>query len=134
MGKDSCPEFKSFEAINQFDMDIINNIGERLNCQDEYGYCMIMPEDELAIAEGCQVSEDEIAMYDQYRKAIYEEVENMLPGKICAYGCIIRANRICRLLSMHAQDDVIQNEAVLFAQALVLCEYCESMKVIELTV
>ena len=48
-----------------------------------------------------------------------------------AYDVILRARRLCRLMSLDAPEIIIRSEANLFAQALVIQGYCKDMETVE---
>ena len=66
------------------------------------------------------VSDDEMQLLERYRKAIYEEAEKRVGKNICAYDLVIRAMRLCRLMSLKAPQTVVRNEARECAAAMVL--------------
>ena len=76
--------------------------------------------------EGSGVTAEEEALYDQYVDAIYADAERRLDKALAAYDVIIRANRVCMLMSLDAPDFILNNEAKLLAQALAINAYAES--------
>lgn len=52
-------------------------------------------------------------------------------GGIAAYDVLFRAYRLYRLMSLNAPRSIIQCEACLFAQTMVIHSYCETMEVVE---
>lgn len=67
------------------------------------------------------------------RDAILAEAETRVGSGVAAYDVILRAKRLCRLMSLDAPRIIIQGEAGLFAQAMVIHSYCEEMKIVEET-
>lgn len=63
--------------------------------------------------------------------AILAEAEGRVGSGVAAYDVILRANRLCRLMSLGAPRVIIQGEASLFAQAMVIHSYCEEMEIVE---
>lgn len=63
--------------------------------------------------------------------AICAEAEARLGKSPAAYDVIIRARRLCRLMSLEAPEIILQGEANLFAQALVIHGYCKEMEIVE---
>ena len=63
--------------------------------------------------------------------AICTEAEARLGKSPAAYDVILRARRLCRLMSLEAPEIIIRSEANLFAQALVIHGYCREMEIVE---
>lgn len=63
--------------------------------------------------------------------AVCAEAEERVGQSPAAYDVIIRARRLCRLLALHAPEIIIQGEANLFAQALVIHGYCKEIEIVE---
>ena len=63
--------------------------------------------------------------------AICAEAEARVGKSPAAYDVIIRAQRLCRLMSLEAPEIIIRGEANLFAQALVIHGYCKDIEIIE---
>lgn len=63
--------------------------------------------------------------------AVCAEAEERVGQSPAAYDVIIRARRLCRLMALEAPEIIVQNEANLFAQALVIHTYCREMEVVE---
>ncbi len=74
---------------------------------------------------------DEEVLYNEYKEMIHKDAERRLDNKIAAYDVIIRARRLCELMSLNAHNILINNEAKLLAQALVVNRYAVSMEVID---
>ena len=63
--------------------------------------------------------------------AICAEAEERVGQSPAAYDVILRAKRLCRLMSLEAPAIIVRNEANLFAQALVIHSYCEELEIVE---
>ena len=63
--------------------------------------------------------------------AICAEAEERVGKRPAAYDVIMRARRLCRLMSLEAPEIIIRSEANLFAQALVIHEYCRELEIVE---
>ena len=63
--------------------------------------------------------------------AICAEAEERVGQSPAAYDVIIRAQRLCKLMALHAPEIILQGEANLFAQALVIHGYCEELEVVK---
>ena len=63
--------------------------------------------------------------------AICAEAEARIGKSPAAYDVIIRARRLCRLMSLEAPEIIIRGEANLFAQALVIHSYCEELEIVK---
>lgn len=63
--------------------------------------------------------------------AICAEAEERVGQSPAACDVIIRARRLCRLMSLEAPEIIIRGEANLFAQALVIHGYCKEMEIVE---
>ena len=59
------------------------------------------------------------------------EAEERVGSGPAACDVIIRARRLCRLMSLEAPEIIIRGEANLFAQALVIHSYCEELEIVE---
>lgn len=124
---------RPFEAKEQFDMERIGDILDRLDDCDEFGNCTLSDE-EIAEFGDRTVSKDELALYEKYIDALYEEAKERIPGRVCSYEVLIRSMRVCKLMELEAPECIIQDEAAILAQALVLNMYCDSMEKVELVV
>ena len=63
--------------------------------------------------------------------AICAEAEERVGKGPAACDVIIRAQRLCRLMSLEAPEIILRGEANLFAQALVIHAYCKDIEIIE---
>lgn len=63
--------------------------------------------------------------------AICAEAEERVGKGPAACDVIIRAQRLCRLMSLEAPEIIIRGEANLFAQALVVHGYCKELEIVE---
>ena len=63
--------------------------------------------------------------------AICAEAEERVGKSPAAYDVILRARRLCRLMSLEAPEIIIRSEANLFAQALVIHKYCTEMEIVD---
>lgn len=77
------------------------------------------------------VSEEEEALYNIYRKAIHADAERRVGENVAAYDVVIRAKRLCRLMLLEAPAIVLENEARLLAQAMVIHTYCKEMTIVD---
>ena len=59
------------------------------------------------------------------------EAEARIGGGVAAYDVLFHAYRLYRLMSLSAPQFIIQGEACLFAQTMVIHSYCETMEVVE---
>ena len=57
------------------------------------------------------------------------EAQKRIGNNVAAYDVVIRAQRVYKLMSMDAPKIIITNEAKLLAQAMVIHDYAESMKI-----
>ena len=73
------------------------------------------------------VTEEERALCDRYREAVRADSQRRVGGNVAAYDQVIRAKRVCKLMSLRAPNAVLNNEARLLATAMVLHHYCERM-------
>ena len=79
--------------------------------------------------EDTAVTEEE-ELYSRYFAAVYEDAESRLNNKIAAYDVIIRAKRVCKLMSLHAPDIMLNNETKLLAQAMAINACAESVELV----
>ena len=63
--------------------------------------------------------------------AICAEAEERVGKSPAACDVIIRARRLCRLMTLEAPEIILRSEANLFAQALVIHGYCEELEIVE---
>ncbi len=63
--------------------------------------------------------------------AICAEAEERVGQSPAACDVIIRARRLCRLMALHAAEIILQGEANLYAQALVIHGYCKELEIVE---
>lgn len=77
------------------------------------------------------ITENEKAIYNAYRDAIHADADRRIGNSVAAYDVVIRAKRLCRLMSLKAPNIIINNEANLLAQAMVIHAYCKEMKIID---
>ena len=63
--------------------------------------------------------------------AICAEAEARVGKSPAAYDVILRARRMCRLMTLEAPEIILRSEANLFAQALVIHGYCEELEIVE---
>lgn len=69
---------------------------------------------------GTNITEKEKAIYNAYRDAIHADANHRIGNGIAAYDVVIRAKRLCRLMSLKAPEIIINNEANLLAQAIAI--------------
>lgn len=84
-------------------------------------------------ASGVRLFEEEEELCERYAEAIYADSESRLDSPLAAYDVIIRAKRLCRLMSLEAPDCVINNEAKLLVQAMAVNRFGLSMEKTGLT-
>lgn len=77
------------------------------------------------------VSEEENTLYAEYKDAIYADAKNRVGDNLAAYDVVIRARRLCRLMALGAPTIIIDNEARLLAQAMVIHIYCKDMETVD---
>ena len=142
---DLSPELQSvwntyicdFET-GSIDLDLIANISDRLETIaliDSISHTVNQSE-ELSGGDSSydseykdtSVSESEKALYNEYRDAIHKDAERHLGDRVAAYDVMIRVKRLCKLLSLNAPTIIVNNEASLLAQAMVIHNYCVSME------
>ena len=63
--------------------------------------------------------------------SIQKEAEQRLGKKIVAYDLIIRAKRLCKLMSLNAPEVIIYDEAKILAQVLAIHDYAKSLVPVE---
>ncbi len=59
------------------------------------------------------------------------EAEKRVGNNLAAYDVVIRAQRLYKLLSLEAPQIIINHEANLLAQAMVIHNYAKSMKIVD---
>lgn len=84
-------------------------------------------------ASGVRLFEEEEELCERYAEAIYADFESRLDSPLAAYDVIIRAKRLCRLMSLEAPECVINNEAKLLVQAMAVNRFGLSMEKTGLT-
>ena len=78
--------------------------------------------------EASGVTAEEVALYDQYVAAVHADAERRLERVLAAYDVIIRAKRVCKLMSLNAPDIILNSEAKLLAQAMAINACAESVE------
>lgn len=131
---------RDFNADDSFDMDLIADISDRLETIAEIKAIArklekskdVFTEEYYYYNEykDTSVSESEEALYNEYRDALYKEAAQRAGDNVAAYDVVIRAKRLCRLISLGAPDFILKNEASLLAQAMVIHSYCKEMEVV----
>ena len=76
-------------------------------------------------------SAEEQERYKAYCQAVQAESEDRVGQNIAAYDLVIRAKRVCKLMSVKAPAAVIDHEAGLLAQAMVVHNYGISMEAVD---
>ena len=117
---DISDKFETIALIDSISCKI--NKGEELSAEDSSYYNEY---------KDTSVSESEKALYNKYRDAIHKDAERRLGDSLAAYDVIIRAKRLCKLLSLKAPAIIVNNEASLLAQAMVIHNYCVSMETVD---
>ena len=131
---------RDFETKDCFDMDLIADISDRLETIAEINAIAqkleeskdVFTEDYYYYNEykNTSVSESERALYDEYRDALQREAEQRVGDNLASYDVVIRAMRLCRLISLGAPEFILKNEASFLAQAMVIHKYCKEMEVV----
>lgn len=98
---------RRFPSDKEFDTGWISEISERLELGD-------------------QASPEEKAYYDRFHAARDAECRRRLGDNAFAYRAVMRAMRYHRLLTLHAPDFILQNEARALAAALTLLRRCKA--------
>lgn len=107
---------------------LVDHIKNKLSANAE------LSKDELSFYseyKDTSVSEEENALYAEYKDAIYADAKKRVGDNIAAYDVVIRARRLCKLMSLGAPAVIIENEAVLLAQAIVIHSYCKDMETVD---
>lgn len=94
--------------------------GEKLDLENRLRYAM-------ARSMCCDFN----ALYNIYREAIHADAERRVGENVAAYDVVIRAKRLCRLLALGAPKIIVDSEANLFAQAMVIHTYCKEMTIVD---
>lgn len=82
--------------------------------------------------DACErVTDEEEALYKIYRDAVYKDAESRLENKLAAYDAVIRAKRVCKLMSLNAPEIIINNEAKLLAQAIAVNRFGDGLERVE---
>ena len=131
---------RDFEA-DSFDLDLIVDISDRLDTIALIGSISrrINKGEDLSAEDfsyynenkDTSVSESETTLYNEYKDAIRKDAEQRLGNGLAAYDVIIRAKRLCKLLSLEAPTITVNKEASLLAQAMVIHDYCEKMETVD---
>ncbi len=98
------------------------SLGEELSNDDQTFY---------SDYKDVSVTEEEAALYSAYKDAIYADSKRRVGDNLAAYDVVIRARRLCRLMSLEAPAIILENEARLLAQAMVIHIYCKNMETVE---
>ena len=131
---------RDFE-IGDIDVELVMDIAERMETIN------MVKATALKINSGIEVSKEELdfynehknnvvseyeqSLYERYRDAIHADAENRVGNNVAAYDMVIRAKRLYKLMTLKAPKIIINNEANLFAQALVIHIYCKEMEIVE---
>ena len=75
------------------------------------------------------VSPEDLKYYYAYVDRIHEEARRRLGGKYAQYDRIIRAQRLHKLMAQEAPQVLIDNEARLLAEAMVLETYAKKVRI-----
>lgn len=67
-----------------------------------------------------ETKQEQNTLYTEYKDAIYADAKNRVGDNLAAYDVVIRARRLCRLMALGAPTIIIDNEARLLAQAMVI--------------
>lgn len=74
---------------------------------------------------------EDLEYYDRYCDAVYADCARRLTGSVCTYETVIRARRLCRLMTLHAPQVIVESEACKLAAAIALRAYCTEMEPVE---
>ena len=115
---------RSFDS-GSFDLERIGNIGDRIKAwhaasDAAHETAKELPEDRYnKIVESVRsnISEEEDDYVYDYRCRLIEQAEQRLGKTHMAYDLVIRAQRLCRLMALHAPERMILYEGRRFAQA-----------------
>jgi len=77
------------------------------------------------------VTPDEIKYREGYLRQIRKDALNRIGNNICAYDVVIRARRLCKLMSLKAPMMIIHNESRQLAAAMLLHEYGTSRELVD---
>ena len=89
-------------------------------------------EDEMSLYEACRdevVFDNELEMLADYKAAIVADSVERIGESFAAYDVIIRAMRVCRLMSLEAPKCITDFEAGLLAQAMVIHKFAKEVTV-----
>ena len=109
-------------------IDMVKSIAEKIENGTD------ISKEESSFYNNCRstnIAEKEKTIYNAYRDAIYTDANQRIGNGIAAYDVVIRAKRLCRLMSLKAPEIIINNEANLLAQAMVIHAYCKEMKTVD---
>lgn len=131
---------RDFE-IGDIDMDLIMDISNRLetismidSTAEKISSGIEVSKEEMSFYnayKGTAVSEKEEALYSSYRDAVCADAEHRVGENVAAYDVVIRAKRLCKLLALGAPKIIVDNEANLFAQAMVIHAYCKERTIVD---
>lgn len=115
---------RSFDS-GSFDLERIGNIGDRIKAwhavtDAAHEAAKELPEDrynKIVEAVRSNISEEEDDYVYDYRCRLIEQTEQRVGKGPMAYDLVIRAQRLCRLMALHAPDQMIAYEDRRFAQA-----------------
>lgn len=74
-----------------------------------------------------ELTENEKNTLSEYKRAVTCEAEERIGKGVAAYDTLMRAKRLCILMSLSAPEYVINRESKLLAQAMALHRYCIDM-------
>lgn len=81
------------------------------------------------------LSDAQLKVWNTYIRGIGSvnptEAQKRVGNNVAAYDVVIRAQRLCKLMSLEAPKVIINHEANLLAQAMVIHSYAKSMKIID---
>ena len=110
-----------------------------MRCESDYHALKLLSEkyDSIRTAADAEaLPEAQKAAWNTYIRdfetdVIDAEAEARIGGGVAAYDVLFHAYRLYRLMSLNAPRFIIQGEACLFAQTMVIHSYCETMEVVE---
>lgn len=83
------------------------------------------------IDSGEEITDEEALLYHEYDDAIITECERRIGSSVCAFEVIYRAKRLYKLLCLEAPDVVVQHEARLLAESIVLHHYADTLDIVD---
>ena len=131
---------RDFET-GDLDMDLIGDIEDRMEDLSMVeaiagNICLGIDVSEAELSlyndyKDTTVSEDEKALYDSYKAAVNADADRRVGDNYAAYSLVLSAKRLCKLMSLGAPRIIIDNEANIFAKAMMIHTYCKDLEIVE---